>query len=173
MPRGIPAAKTQEVVQEVVAAPVQPKVKKPEGLEKRLTATGLNHVYYFDQTGDGRLREIALVKQDKNRDGTVRSIYYIDIMLLDNVDKGRLKSIITNRHSDKYELWDLLSQSTLSNGKNALDYFHQLTKVEHGAGAVNTGFGGGLASIAVQDNQVVGAEFSDPTSASLDTQASN
>ena len=148
-----------------------PNQKK--GLEDRLKPTSLNHIYYFDMLGDGRFREVAVVKVDKNENGTTRSVYYIDIALLDTVDKGRLKSIVTNRHADKYELWDLLSQSTLSNGKNALDYFHQLTKVEHGAGAVNTGFSGGLAGVAVQDAQVVGSEFSDPTSAALDTQAAN
>ena len=150
-----------------------PNAKPAKGLEERLKPTGLNHIYYFDMVGDGRLREVAVVKQDKNKDGTVRSVYYIDVMLLDNVDKGRLKSIITNRHADKYELWDLLSQATLSNGKNALDYFHQLTKVEHGVGAVNTGFGGGLAGIQAQGSDVVGSEFSDPTSAALDTQPAN
>lgn len=152
MPRGIPNAKAK-------------------GLEERLKPTGLNHVYYYDQLGDGRLREIAVVKQEKNQDGTVRSLHYIDVALLDNIDKGRLKAIVTNRHADKYELWDLMSQSTLSNGKNALDYFHQLTKVEHGAGAVNTGFGGGLAGIAAQSEGIVGSEFSDPTSAALETQS--
>lgn len=154
MPRGIPNSKAAV-----------------KGLEDRLKPTNLNHIYYFDQMGDGRLREIAVVKQDKNPDGTIRSLHYIDVALLDNIDKGRLKAIVVNRHADKYELWDLMSQSTLSNGKNALDYFHQLTKVEAGVGAVNTGFSGGLASVAVQGDGIVGAEFSDPTSASLDTQA--
>jgi hypothetical protein len=150
-----------------------PNPKQQKGLEERLTPTSMNHIFNFDQLGDGRLREVAVVKVDKNKDGTIRSVYYIDVALLDNIDKGRLKSIVTNRHSDKYELWDLLSQSTLSNGKNALDYFHQLTKVEHGVGAVNTGFGGGLAGVQAQNESIVGSEFSDPTSASLDTQASN
>jgi hypothetical protein len=80
---------------------------------------------------------------------------------------------VTSRHADKYELWDLLSQSTLSNGKNALDYFHQLTKVEHGQGAVTTGFSASLANVPTQGESIVGSEFSDPTSAALDTQAAN
>lgn len=147
--------------------------EKVQGLESRLKTTTLHHIYYFDVQGDGRLREVAVVKMDKNQDGTVRSVYYIDIALLDNVDKGRLKSIVTNMHANKYELWDLLAQNTLSNGKNALDYFHQLTRVEHGPGAVNTGFAGGLAGVRAESGQVVGSEFSDPASASLDTLPAN
>ena len=154
MPKGIPAVKNN-------------------GFESRLKPTGMNHVYYYDQLGDGRFREVALVKVDKAADGTMASIYYIDVALLDNIDKGRLKAIITNRHADKYELWDLMSQNTLSNGKNALDYFHQLTKVEHGVGAVTPGFNGGLASVAPQGSSMVGSDFSDPTSAALDTQAAD
>jgi hypothetical protein len=141
------------------------------GLEVRLRPTGMNHIYNFDVLGDGRFREVAVVKMVKAQDGSVRSVYYIDVMLLDNIDKGRIKGIITNRHADKYELWDLMSQSTLNNGKNALDYFHQLTRVEHGKGAINTGFGGGLANARIEGSSMVGSEFSDPTSAALDTQA--
>lgn len=152
-----------------------PEVKQPTtpGLETRMKPTGLNHIYYFDLAGDGRLTEVAVVKMDKNKDGSVRSVYYIDIALLDNIDKGRLKSVVTNRHADKYELWDMLAQATLSNGKNGLDYFHQLTRVIHGQGAVMNGLGGGLANVAIESNQIVGSEFSPPDSASLDTQAAN
>jgi hypothetical protein len=147
-----------------------PKAPKVAGLETRMKKTGMNHIIYFDVAGDGRLREVALVKSDKNPDGAIRSLYYIDVALLDNIDKGRLKSIVTNTHANKYELWDLLSQNTLSNGKNALDYFHQLTRVVHGPGAVNTGFEGGIANARSESNAVIGAEFSPPDSASFDGQ---
>jgi hypothetical protein len=146
---------------------------KQKGLEDRLKPTGMQHIFYFDALGDGRLKEVAVVKMDRTKDGSVLSVYYIDVSLLDNIDKGRLKTIVTSRHADKYELWDLLSQSTLSNGKNALDYFHQLTKVEHGQGAVTTGFSASLANVPTQGESIVGSEFSDPTSAALDTQAAN
>jgi hypothetical protein len=154
-----------------LGAPAAPKApKKVPGLEARIKPTGMNHIVYFDINDDGRLREVALVKMDKNQDGTVRSVYYIDVALLDNIDKGRLKSIVTNQHADKYQLWDLLSQQTLSNGKNALDYFHQLTRVTHGVGAVTGGAGGGIASAHAESSSVIGSEFSPPDSASLDGQ---
>lgn len=141
------------------------------GISSRLRPTQMNHIYHFDILGDGRYREVAVVKLAKDKSGTVRSIYYVDVGLLDSWDKGRIKGIITGVHADKYELWDLMSQTTLNNGKNALDYFHQLTRVEHGKGAVSSGFGAGLGSVQVESNQIIGSEFSDPTSASLDTQA--
>ena len=138
-------------------------------LDSRVKKTNLNHVFYFDIANDGRYREVAIVKMDKNEDGSIRSIYYIDISLLDNIDKGRLKTIITSTHANKYELWDLMSQERLSNGKNALDYFHQMTRVVHGEGALTT-LGTGLAGIAPEKSSMVGSEFTDTASASLDTQ---
>ena len=144
---------------------------KTKGLEGRLRPTGLNHVFYFDIEGDGRLREVAVVKAAKTSEGSIQSVYYIDIALLDNVDKGRLKALVTGTHADKYELWDLMSQNTLNNGKNALDYFHQLVRTVHGPGATNTSLGGGLAGVKLENNSMVGSEFTDPTSASLETQA--
>jgi hypothetical protein len=157
----------EQIVKEAAAPKAAPK--KP-GLETRIKPTGMNHIVYFDIQDDGRLREVALVKMDKNLDGTVRSVYYIDVALLDNIDKGRLKAIVTNQHANKYELWDLLAQNTLSNGKNGLDYFHQLTRVVHGQGAVNTGMDGGIAGARAESSVMVGSEFSPPDSASLDGQ---
>jgi hypothetical protein len=146
---------------------------KTRSIDERLMKTTLNHIFNFDISGDGRMREVAVVKADRNPDKSIRSIYYIDVALLDNVDKGRLKTIVTSRHSDKYELWDLLAQSTLSNGKNALDYFHQLVRSEQGVGTVNTSLGGGLAGVKSEGAQIIGSEFSDPTSAALETQAAS
>ena len=150
------------------AKPAAAVPKKVAGLETRMKSTGMNHIAFFDINDDGRMREVAIVKLDKSTDGAVRSVYYIDVGLLDNIDKGRLKAVVTNQHANKYELWDLLAQQTLSNGKNALDYFHQLTRVVHGRGAVEGGFGGGLAGVRAESNMIVGAEFSPPDSASLD-----
>ena len=145
--------------------------KTTPGLEARIRPTGMNHIVHFDIANDGRYREVALVKMDKNKDNTVRSIWYIDVALLDQYDKGRLKSIVTNQHANKYELWDLLAQNTLSNGKNSLDYFHQLTRVVHGVGAVHGGgFDGGIAGAHSESSSIIGAEFSDPNSGSLDGQ---
>lgn len=160
MPRGIPN------VNKALPGPAAAK-----GLETRLSPTGLHHIYNFDINGDGRFREVAVVKMLKAGDGSVQSVYYIDVQLLDQVDKGRIKQAITSIHANKYELWDLLSQMTLNNGKNALDYFHQLVRSVQGPGATNTQMGGGLMSVKAEGGMMVGAEFSDPSSASLESQA--
>jgi hypothetical protein len=122
-------------------------------------STQFRHVFLIDTADNGQLREVAVVKEEDN--GTV---YYIDIATLDNFDKGRLKSIVTSQHADKYPLWDLMSQVKLSNGKNALDYFHQLVKIKAAPGTVNTALGGGLATVAAQRNDLVGTGFTDPSS---------
>lgn len=150
-----------------------PKAPKVKGIESRLKPTRMNHIFNFDVADDGRYREVAVLKLAKGIDGSVASVHYIDIMLMDPVDKGRLKAIVTNVHADKYELWDLMSQNTLNNGKNALDYFHQLVKVVYGPGAVNTSMGGGLAGVQLERSQMIGSEFTDPSSGAIDTQAAN
>ena len=142
---------------------------KTKGLEARLRPTGMNHIFYFDVENDGRLREVAVVKAAKAPDGTIQSVYYVDIALLDDVDKGRLKALVTGQHADKYELWDLMSQQPLNNGKNALDYFHQLVKTVHGPGATNTALGGGLMGVRAEGSSMVGAEFTDPKGATLES----
>lgn len=147
-----------------------PAPQRRAGLEARLRPTSMNHIFFFDVEGDGRLREVAVVKAAKTHEGAVQSVYYIDIALLDNVDKGRLKGLVTGQHADKYELWDLMSQGTLNNGKNALDYFHQLVRTVHGPGATNTALGGGLVGVKIESNAMVGSEFGDPAGASLEGQ---
>lgn len=121
--------------------------------------TAFNHVFLVDIHNDGQMREVAIVKEDDN--GT---LYYLDIVALDVVDKGRLKGIVTSLHADKYALWDLMSQQKLSNGCNALDYFHQLVKVKSAPGTSNTAFGGGLATVRVESNKLVASEHTNPSS---------
>ena len=132
----------------------QTDVKKIEKI-----ATPYNHVFSVDINDDGQMREVAIVKEDEN--GT---LYYIDIVSLDNVDKGRIKGIVTSLHSDKYAMWDLMSQQKLSNGQNALDYFHQLVKVKAAPGTSNTVFGGGLATVRVESNKIVASDYTNPAS---------
>jgi molybdenum cofactor biosynthesis enzyme MoaA len=122
----------------------------------------LNHVEYIDVNNDGIVEEIAVVK--RSEDGT---IHYIDIAPLDNIDKARLKRIVTSQHADKYPLWELLAQSKLENGMNALDFFHSnLIKVKRGQGTTSTQFGGGLAGISNTGTaKMPGMEFSNPAEA--------
>jgi hypothetical protein len=142
--------------------------EKQKGLADRLRPTGMNHIFHFDVNGDDRFREVAVVKMVKDAAGTVVEVRYIDVVLLDTTDKGRLKGIVTGVHANKYELWELLDQTQLNNGLNGLTYFHQLVKVVQGPGASNTSMGTGLANVPVQSNQMIGHEFTDPKSAVLD-----
>lgn len=82
------------------------------------------HVEWIDLKDDGTLHECAIMKRDGNG-----NIYFFEIRSLDDIDKRRLFKIITNRNAHMYELWDLMSQVTLGNGVNALEYFHQLVRV--------------------------------------------
>ena len=89
------------------------------------------HVRWIDLKGNGIMIECAVLKQDQ-----IGNIYYIEIPALDDIDRGRLVKILTNRNSRSFELWDLMSQITLNNGINSLDYFHQLVRVITPAGVI-------------------------------------
>lgn len=120
--------------------------------------TTLQHVFLIDWDDRGILKEIAVVKEDT--DGT---IYGIEVDKLHPIDKSRLKKIVTNQHADKYPLWEIMSQITLKNGYNALDFFHSnYVKVKRVKGSI---IAGGLADVSIdQDERMVGAGFTDPRS---------
>jgi hypothetical protein len=135
-----------------------------------LTPTSMPHVYLCDVDDSGLMKEIALVK--KFKDG---SIYYIEIESLHNIDKSRLKKIVTGQHSTKYELWELMSQAKLSNGMNALDFFHaNNVKVKRPRGA-RAAQGLGLDSVGVYagGDSMIGSNFVNPAEATLDQATKN
>lgn len=85
---------------------------------------GLPHVSWLDLKNNGVLTECAVMKRD-----VAGNITFIEIPSLDDVDKKRLTRILLNRNAKEFELWDLMSQITINNGMNALNYFHQLVKI--------------------------------------------
>lgn len=127
------------------------------------TKTDLPHIFRVDVDDSGLLQEVAIVKEES--DGT---IYYIPVSPLHQIDKQRLKRIVTSVHADKYPLWELLSQATLSNGMNALDFFHFNTvKVKRPRGALASR--DTLASVDAKiSNAMIGSDFTNPAEAHLD-----
>lgn len=91
------------------------------------------HVQLLDLFDDGVLYECAVVKRDPSGD-----IYFIRIDYLDEIDRGRLRKVLSHRDATKYELWDLLDNETMGNGQNALEFFHQLVKVKTVSGRIFT-----------------------------------
>jgi len=89
------------------------------------------HVKWVDLYNNGTLTEVAVVREDDQG-----NIYFFELNKLDAIDRQRLFNIITKRHAKQFELWDLLSQHTLGNGMNALNYFHQLVKILTSSGTV-------------------------------------
>ena len=81
------------------------------------------HVGWVDIEGKGVLTEVAIMKNADN------GIMFIRLNALDAIDKQRLFKVISNRNAHLYELWDLMSNITLGNGANALEYFHQYVKI--------------------------------------------
>ena len=126
-------------------------------------STDLPHIFRVDIDDSGLLQEVAIVKEED--DGT---IYYIPISPLHQIDKQRLKKIVTSIHADKYPLWELLSQATLSNGMNALDFFHfNCVKTKRPKGALASRDTLSSVSTKISDS-VIGSDFANPAEASLD-----
>lgn len=82
--------------------------------------------------------EIAVMAIDQ-RNG---DLFFIRLDHLDPIDLKRLKQIILTRDSARYALWDLMSQKTLPNGMNSLEFFQQFVKIRTVNGQVlNPGSG--------------------------------
>jgi len=68
-------------------------------------------------------QKVLLVGELKDSDAVIQ------LNSLDTIDYGRLLNIIDDNSHLQLPLWKLLTLSTLSNGMNALEYFHQLVKI--------------------------------------------
>ena len=88
------------------------------------------HVGWLDLEGQGILTEVAIVQESAS------GVAFIRLDQIDAIDKTRLFRVISNRNAHMYALWDLMSNITLGNGANALDYFHQYVKVLTPSGQV-------------------------------------
>lgn len=110
---------------------------------------GLPHVEWIDLKGNGVLIECAIFKEDG-----FKNVYYLEIPNLDNIDKTRLARMLRSRNAETFELWDLMSQVTLNNGLNALDYFHQLVKVITPDGVIMNPRAGTVGTGSVNTNSV-------------------
>ena len=140
-----------------------------EKIELLPSASGLPHVFLADIDDSGLLKEVVVVKQFK--DG---SIYYIDVDTLHQIDKGRIKKILSHPLASKHECWEVMSQAKLSNGINALDFFHaNNVKVKRPKGARASSVG--LESVKAYDsNQMIGTEFgTNPAEINLDKSTGN
>ena len=82
------------------------------------------HTKWIDLKNDGVMNECAVLKEDG-----FGNIYYVEIPALDNIDRDRLGRMLGQPRAKEIPLWEIMGQTTLRNGMNALDYFHQLVKV--------------------------------------------
>ena len=95
----------------------------------QMKAGNLPHIYWIDLNNDGMYVECAVMKQDN-----LGNVYFFPLTAIDQIDKRRLAKIVSNRNAQHFELWDLMSNITLNNGVNALDYFHQLVRMKTPSG---------------------------------------
>lgn len=89
------------------------------------------HTAWLDITNNGVLTEVVVMKEDQNGD-----VYFIPLKSLDNIDLQRIGRILANRNAKMFPLYELMAQTTLGNGMNALAYFQQLVKMRTASGQV-------------------------------------
>lgn len=90
------------------------------------------HIAAVDLLGNNVAIEIAVMSIDvRNAD-----LYFVRLDQLDPIDIKRLRNIILKRDAARYPLWDLMSQTTLPNGMNALEFFQQFVKVRTSRGQI-------------------------------------
>lgn len=125
------------------------------------------HIQKKDVNGDGIDETIAVVKEWPEGD-----MSYILVGELGMTDKRRLKAILSSVHADKYPLWQLLGQNKLSNGMNALDFFHRnyIKMYRDPNSTADYDFGATLDDVKADDtvNKGIADGFTDPTKASSD-----
>lgn len=86
-------------------------------------ATPIPHVFRIDLYNDGLAHECAVLSVDR-----FDNTYFLKISELDDIDRVRIGKILKHRYIKQLPLWDVMSQTTLKNGMNALEYFQQLVK---------------------------------------------
>lgn len=128
----------------------------------------LKHVEYLDIDGSGIKTEVAVLKREENGD-----VYYINLEQLAPIDLSRIKKIIMSQHADKYDLYELMAMNKLSNGINALDFFHtNFAKVLRANGTSGTFAKNRRSindvSINRDQDKVIGSEFTNPGEAELE-----
>lgn len=100
-------------------------------MKVRTSAGQFPHVKWIDLKGNGLMVECAVMKEDAQG-----NLYYFELGRLDNIDRQRIARLLTSRNAKTMELWDLMSNTTLNNGVNALTYFHQLVKIISADGVI-------------------------------------
>lgn len=119
------------------------------------------HVDMLDLYNNGIGYEVIVIKRNKaNGD-----VFYIRTDQLDEIDYNRMAGILRRRDAQNYEMWDLLSQITLGNGMNALEYFHQLVMIRTRSGELmrpnprRAGMGGPSRTLDPRNASKVGKKY--------------
>ncbi len=126
------------------------------------------HVQWIDLKGNGVLIECAVFKEDG-----FGNTYFLEIPNMDGIDKTRLTRILQSRNAETFPLWDLMSQVTLNNGMNALNYFHQLVKVITPEGVIMNPRAGAVGTGTVNTNSVEDMKSMELGNALVESVASN
>lgn len=115
------------------------------------------HVYWIDLHNNGVMHEIIVVTKDGNG-----NIWYIPMNTLDAIDKRRIFKLVTDRSATLMPLYDVMYNTRLGNGCNALEYFNQLTKLRTPNGQIFDVRSGVFGAAATPETGNVAQQTSGP-----------
>lgn len=90
------------------------------------------HVRWVDLVGNGIAKEVLVLSEDKGNG----DINFIPVDHLDEIDRARIVSMLRSRDAQSLPLWEVMANTTLKNGQNALLCFHQLVKTRTVTGQI-------------------------------------
>lgn len=118
--------------------------------EKTIAPEEIQNTLVLDTQGTQEMaREVVVMK--KWNDGT---IYYIDPNHLDSIDRKRMLRALGRANKSKVELWTVLKDTSLSNGANGLDFFHQYVQTYRPQGASKAPDASRLSNIVSRDRDL-------------------
>ena len=118
--------------------------------DKPVSADEVENTMILDPNNNVEMqREVIVMK--KWNDGT---IYFIDPNHLDAIDRKRMLRALGRANKVGVELWTVLKDTSLSNGANGLDFFHQYVQTYRPTGAVRAPDAARLQSVVSRDRDL-------------------
>jgi hypothetical protein len=122
------------------------------------------HIEFLDVEGTGIKKEVVVVKKWDNG-----VISYIDLAKLDKIDRARMKQVLSHpgASNETVQLYQIMATITLSNGLNALDYFHSNFTKQYRPVNFQAQVGGALDGVdtRIVSTTMIGSEFANPAEA--------
>ena len=119
--------------------------------EKTIPSDEVENTMILDPGAESQEMRREVIVMKKWNDGT---IYFIDPNHLDAIDRKRMLRALGRANKVGVELWTVLKDTSLSNGANGLDFFHQYVQTYRPKGATRAPEATRLQSVVSRDRDL-------------------